>query len=131
MLFSEIVERLTKGLDPSRLSDVLKFDCGQDGVVTLGGDRVIIDRTAPTFDSLAMYSLEVANKTCQKRCTVRVAIDAAEELSSCTATIGGITANITGTGSERVAEAYIDENSGVAAGEITFSVISYISCSSQ
>ena len=94
-----------------------------DGVVTLGGDRVIIDRTAPTFDSLAMYSLEVANKTCQKRCTVRVAIDAAEELSSCTATIGGITANITGTGSERVAEAYIDENSGVAAGEITFSVI--------
>ena len=93
-----------------------------DGVVTLGGDRVIVDRTAPIFDSLAIYSLEVANKTCQKRCTVRVAIDAAEELSSCTATIGGIAANITGTGSERVAEAYIDENSGVAAGAIAFSV---------
>ncbi|NBX09645.1 MAG: sterol carrier protein, partial [Marivivens sp.] len=40
MLFSEIVERLSKGLDPSRLSDVLKFDCGQDGVVTLGPNGV-------------------------------------------------------------------------------------------
>ena len=38
MLFSEIVERLSKGLDPSRLSDVLKFDCGQDGVDTTDQD---------------------------------------------------------------------------------------------
>ncbi len=40
MTFSEIVERMSRGLDASRLSEVLKFDCGADGVITLGPDGV-------------------------------------------------------------------------------------------
>ena len=79
------------------------------GAVTLGGDRVVVDHTPPTYVSVDVYSLDVNNATCARRCTARVSIEANEELSSCDVTIGGVQAVVTGTGRDRVAEVELNE----------------------
>jgi hypothetical protein len=75
-----------------------------DGTVILGGQHVTVDITPPGFDNLQIYSLDTANKTCQKSCTARINIDSLEDLSSCTATIAGVAATITGSGDGWFAE---------------------------
>uniref|UniRef100_A0A7S0PRR7 Uncharacterized protein n=4 Tax=Ostreococcus mediterraneus TaxID=1486918 RepID=A0A7S0PRR7_9CHLO len=99
----------------------------------LGGTRVIIDRTPPVYETLQMLSIDSDSKLCARRCTARLFIDAIEELKSgsCTVTIGGLNATVSGTGEERVAEVNITETSGIVPGPIGFSVTcSDLACNS-
>lgn len=43
MTFTEITELLNKGASKLSLKEVLKFDCGNDGVITLGPNGVGTD----------------------------------------------------------------------------------------
>ena len=92
------------------------------GNVVLGGQRVIVDRTPPLYQSLDMYSDDWNNQTCHVECTARVAISSDEDLRSCNVTIGGLAAIVTGTGSDRLAEVNITAASGISPGAINFTV---------
>ena len=92
-------------------------------VVVLGGTRVVVDRTPPTYASIEIYSVgDALNTTCQRRCVARVSIEANEDLSSCDVEIGGVPAVVTGTGKDRVAEAALNETLGLAVGYVPFFV---------
>ena len=103
------------------------------GQSVLGGTRVVIDRTPPVYETLQMLSLDVDSKVCSRQCTARLYIDANEELKSgsCTVRIGGLVATVSGVGEQRVAEVNITETSGVAPGQMNFSVTcSDLACNS-
>ena len=47
MALQEIAERMQRGLDKRPLAETIKFDCGDDGAITLdAGQAVIEDRPA-------------------------------------------------------------------------------------
>ncbi|MBP0483298.1 SCP2 sterol-binding domain-containing protein [Sagittula salina] len=46
-MLAEIAEKMQRGLDKRPLAEVIKFDCGADGAITLeGGQALLEDRPA-------------------------------------------------------------------------------------
>ncbi|ETW12324.1 sterol carrier protein [Roseivivax marinus] len=42
MTLQDIADKFQRGLDRKPLSDSIKFDCGDDGAITLDGDRAAV-----------------------------------------------------------------------------------------
>ena len=59
MTLQDIADKFQRGLDRKPLSDSIKFDCGDDGAITLDGDRVaVVDAPADCTIRISRENLD-------------------------------------------------------------------------